>query len=181
MPRTLIGLMVLCLAPQTPRPLVTSVTAAGATLSLESSTFMDVSARFGPWGQITHRGDAAEAEASVCYRLSAAGSTGRLAFLSGEVGGLEFVSGFRVSLAPADTSCGRLAIAPAAVRTERGLHLGQSRQQMADLLGGHGRDSADVVVWTRLTGPRKATVSTVIVRFEHGRATMLEGWLVTTN
>lgn len=150
----LLGLLVPCAFVAKPRLPVERLTLGSLSLSLGVTSFDQVASRLGA-SPIAHTGDAGESRYQACY-VSPGAHRATYYIESDEMGSGERVTQVEAiapgARAAAEDSllageCPPLAT-PIHVRTDRGIELGLSRQDVERRMGGRGRDSSGVIIYS---------------------------------
>ena len=150
------------------------------SLALGETSFADVATRFG-LASIVHTGDAGGSRYQACYR-SPERDQPTYYLESDEMGSGERITQFEAIAQGARTAAEDSVLAHPChlltsrlrVRTDRGVALGISRQAIERRLGGPGRDSAGVVIYSgseirRAMGVRATAWSVLRLRYSGDR------------
>lgn len=160
---------------------------AGRRTILVAATFDGASRIVGP-SAVGNKGDGGEVLRWMCYRLTGEPSMSLVLEANetsgGHIGGFEFM--------PADSrpevegECIALNVQPTDIVTNTGLRLGMTRDEASARLGVEGRDSAGVVIFTRViergtalsNGREQPSTqgASFVVWFQDDRIVRFTGW-----
>ena len=159
---------------------VERITLGSLSLSLGETSFANVATRLGT-APIVHAGDAGESRYQACYR-SPAPDNATYYLASDELGSGERITQFEAIAPGAATAAQDSPLAHVCrqltrrlrVRTDRGVELGVARHEIERRLGGPGRDSSGVVIYSgseiRRANDFRATAWSVLrLRYNGGR------------
>jgi hypothetical protein len=176
----LLVLLALPALPAQPTLPVERVALGAIQLALGETTFDQIAQRLGPT-EIAHTGDAGESRYQACYRSP--GSPSVAYYLESDaMGGGQRITQFEAIAAGSGTAaedsilarnCRMLTEAMRA-RTDRGVELGLRRSEVERRLGGRGRDSSGVVIYSasevrRAKAFRATAWSVLRLRYSAGR------------